>query len=42
MPTDFLNKLGKTGLKQKTCEHHHQILHIRNSPGTKFLLKIKF
>ena len=40
MQTDFLNKTCRKGLKQKN-EHRHRILHIRNSPGTKFQLEIK-
>ena len=31
----FSNKISKKGLK-----HHHRILHIRNSLGTKFQLKL--
>ena len=27
--------------KNRKSEHHHQILHIRNNPGTKFQLKMK-
>ena len=37
---DFLEKTWKKGLKQK--KEHHQILHIQNSLGTKFQLKLKY
>ena len=37
---DFLDKTWKKGLKQK--KEHHQILHIQNSLGTKFQLKLKY
>ena len=39
----FGTKLGQKGyyfqLKSKEKEHHHSILHIRNSLGTKFYFK---
>ena len=39
MPNGFFEKLPKKGLKHKK-EHQHRILHIRNSLGTKFELKL--
>ena len=36
---DFFNKTCKKGL-YRTSEHHHRILHIRNSLGNKFKLKL--
>ena len=36
----FLDKTCEKGLKQER-EHHHRILHIRNSLGTQFQLKLK-
>ena len=38
--TDFLNKTYKKKVQNKKSEHHHRILHIRNSLGTKFQLKL--
>ena len=38
---DFLEKLGKKVLNRKK-EHRHPTLHIRNSLGIKFPLKLNF
>ena len=41
MPLDVLNKTCKERSTTKKSEHHHRILHIQNSAGTKFQLKMK-
>ena len=42
MPNEFFQqKVPKEGLKTKS-ERHHQILHIQNTLGTKFRLKLTF
>ena len=41
MPNEFFQqKVPKKGLNRKS-ERHHQILHILNSLGTKFQLKLE-
>ena len=42
MPNEFFQqKVPKKGLNRKS-ERHHQILHIQNTLGTKFQLKLTF
>ena len=41
MLLDVLNKTCKERSTTKKSEHHHRILHIQNSAGTKFQLKMK-
>ena len=37
---NFLDKTCKIKSKTEKSEHHHRILHIENSLGTKFQLKL--
>ena len=41
MPNEFLDKTCRKKFQAKKGEDHHRLLHIQNSLGTKFEIKLK-